>query len=84
MKTILFAAVLASLALAPNASAQLPPDAYQGTLWQRITAGFPCVGQHAVLPQFIRPGEPAGVYWYAKPGGDGVCIKGGSAGGPQF
>lgn len=82
MKPIILAA---AIILAPlTAHGALPAEAYQGTVWQRLTAGFTCVGQHVVYPQFIRKGEPAGTYWYAIPGGNGVCIKGGGAAGPQF
>jgi hypothetical protein len=80
MRNLFFAATL----MAPfTASAALPAEAYQGDLWSRITGGFKCVGQHVVFPQFIRKGEPAGVYWYAVPG-KAECVKGGAAKGPQF
>jgi hypothetical protein len=77
--------ILAAALLVPiSASAALPPDAYQGDVWSRVTAGFRCVGQHVILPQFIRAGQPAGVYWYAVPNGPGACVQGGAAAGPQF
>lgn len=90
-KTIFGLAAMLAVALATPALAALPPAAYAGDFWERITGGFTCVGQtistpsKLVLPKtlFGSGYEPAGVYYYwdnvAK-----ACVRGGAAAGPQL
>ncbi len=84
MKTTLAAAAVAATILAVRALAQLPPAAYAGPLWDRITQPVKCVGHYAVLPAFTgRSDGPAGTYtwWNAE---TGTCEIGGAKSGPQF
>lgn len=75
--------LLVCLIFSQTSHAQLPPAAYEGDLSKRVFGGFKCVTQDAIIPQFIRKGEPAGVFFYAVPGSS-VCVKGGAAAGWQF
>ena len=82
-------AVAAAMIPALQAKAALPPEAYEGSLGDRLTGGFSCVGQtfqnpsQIVLPQslgkFAAPGTY--VWWNGK---TRQCEQGGRPYGPQF
>lgn len=80
-RSVKILAAVAAFAIATPASAAMPPEAYQGSVWARLMGGFKCVPSHVVLPAFIGSGARAGTYVYFD-GATGQCVVGGSPNGP--
>lgn len=81
MKALVLTAALAVSSIPANA--ELPREAYAGSIGPRITQPFKCIGGYVVLPAFMGTGQRAGTYvWFNA--ATGMCEVGGSAKGPQF